>query len=258
MTDPAMQTLREFRADVPGPDSETTLHIYRRTVARQPSRSGRWGQARTSLKRRPALVAVLLAMILGIAGGASALAIHYLGPSPGFSAGFSSFDRLPPAELPTFLSRQDLERDAAYIGIPKAEVTQRLRLLQSGLTLGRGRTQGAGRLYALIGPRGTACLYLAGQFGTCVDEANAPHAPGVLMGTAGGYPGQTPAVVAIVADNVTDVWLDHNNERRAVSIVNNSIYVDQVGVHTGDRVALVFEYADGTTREIVVPNSGGS
>jgi hypothetical protein len=78
------------------------------------------------------------------------------------------------------------------------------------------------------------------------------------MGTAGGYPGQTPAVVAIVADNVTDVWLDHNNERRAVSIVNNSIYVDQVGVHTGDRVALVFEYADGTTREIVVPNSGGS
>jgi hypothetical protein len=255
MTDPTTEALRDFRADVPGPDMTTMSRCYRRAVGAERSPSGR--SARLSgLKRRPRVLAAVLAAILGVTGGASALAIRYLGPSPGLRAGFSSFDSLPPAALPAFLSRQDLERHAAYIGVPTTEVQERLRLLQSGLPLGPGRTHGEGKLYGLIGENGTACLFLAGQIGTCVDEANAPHAPGVLTAVAAGYPGQTPAVVGIVADNVTNISLQRNGERRPVAIVNNSFYAELADMSAGERAVLHMQYADGTTRVRVIRTLG--
>ena len=73
----------------------------------------------------------------------------------------------------------------------------------AGLTLGPGRGQGEGELYAYIADdHATACMFVTGQGGGCVNAATAPRVQGVMSQVLPGYPGQTPAAVAIVVDNV--------------------------------------------------------
>jgi hypothetical protein len=59
-----------------------------------------------------------------------------------------------------------------------------------------------------------------------VNAATAPRVQGVMSQVLPGYPGQTPAAVAIVVDNVKSVDLIINGESTNVPIINNSIYAD--------------------------------
>jgi hypothetical protein len=245
MTDD-LQLLRDFRRDVPAPDEETARRIYRLATAAHPRRRGRF---RLGWRRRPRLLVAVVAAALAIAGGASALAVHYLGPSsPGFTAGFSAYDRLPPAAWPSSLPRVGLDRAAGYMGVSTTDFQQGLRLLRSGLTLGPGRSQGEGKLYAYIGDDYTAaCMFLTGQGGGCVNAANAPRVHGLMSHLFPGYPGQTPAAVAIVADNVKSVDLVINRKSTNVPIINNSIYADLNGLQADDPIELHATYEDGST-----------
>ena len=196
------------------------------------------------------VVAAIAAALVVAAGGTAAVAYHYLGPSPGFTAGLSAFDRLPPAEWPSSLPRIALEHSAAAVGISTSEAEQRLRLLQNGLTLGPGRTQGHGSLYAFQGSPGTACMFLTGQGGTCVTPQSVDYSQSVMWGVFSGYPGETPAIVALVADNVRAVEVDISGNTRSIPIVNNSVYADLTGSSTTPTVSLIVHFADGTSKTL--------
>ncbi len=72
--------------------------------------------------------------------------------------------------------------------------------------------------------------------------------PGVLPGVFPGYPGQTPAFAAIVADNVKTVELAVRGKRTDLPILNNSVYADLDFVGACDTLAVVTTYRDGGTR----------
>ena len=225
---------------MPGSDPDELL---RRVIEPVPLPDGKWRRR----PRRRVLVAALVAMV-AIGGGASALAYHYLGPSPGFTSGFSAFDRLP-AEVPP--ESRGLVSMASYLGLSDAEAAERWRLVQTGVTLGNGRSENEGKIYALLGNDGTACLLLVGQGGTCINKAATAHTPpGVLSQILPGYPGQTPALVALVADNVESVEISIGNRTQSLPIVNNSIYTDLADIKACDALALNVTYDDGSTRSL--------
>jgi len=206
--------------------------------------------------RRRTLVTLVAALVV-IAGAGGALAYRYLGPSPGFTAGFSAFDRLPSSQVPPSMPAVGIEHMAAYLGLTVGQAERRLRLLQSGLTLGSGRTQGQGKLYALVGENGTACMFLSGQGGTCLDAAHLADTNGVMAQVEPGYPGETPAVVALVADNVRTVSLEVNARGTTVPIVNNSVYADLDEVRPCDTIALGVTYDDGSSQLFPLHNPIG-
>jgi hypothetical protein len=90
-------------------------------------------------------------------------------------------------------------------------------------------------------------VFLTGQGGDCVSAANAADAPGVLANVLPGYPGQTPALVGIVADSVTLVRIVVNDQSNEVPVVNSSIYANLNNLKAGDRVELRATYDDGST-----------
>jgi hypothetical protein len=195
------------------------------------------------------------AAALALVSGASALAFHYLGASPGFSGGLSAVDRIPPASWPASVPRVALEHSAAYIGVSPDAFLQRFRLLRAGLALGPGRSQDRGELYAYVAADGlSACMFLTGQGGTCFKADYARHVQGVLPDINPGYPGQAPALTAIVADSVRSVDLDVSGRLTPLPIVNNSIYANLVGLELTDRVALNVTYEDGSTAITVLRN----
>jgi hypothetical protein len=252
MTASELELLVEFRNEVPAPDEAAAERIYGiATAARRPS--SRLIGFRAAGRRR--LIVAVAAAALAVAGAASALAFHYLGPSPGFSAGFSAFDQLPPARWPGSVPRVALERSAAYVGVTPDQFLQRLRVLRTGLTLGPGGSQGQGELYAYVSGNGlTACMFLTGQSGTCFKADYAPHVHGVLPEINPGYPGQTPALMAIVADSVTSVELDVSGRPTTLPIINNSVYASLAGLRGADRVELHVTYDDGSTALAPLPN----
>jgi hypothetical protein len=251
VTESVLQLLVEFRNTVPMPDDRAADRIYELATVTRPSSPS----VALRLARRPRFFVAAGVAALAVAGGASALAFHYLGPSPGFTAGFAAFDRLPPARWPNSVPRVALEHAAAYVDVSPDEFLGRLRLLQTGLTLGPGRTQGQGELYAYVGDDGrTACMFLTGQGGNCFRADHAQHVRGVLPLIDPGYPGQTPALMAIVADNVTSVELDVSGRLRGLELVNNSVYADLAGLQGTDRVALDVTYDDGNTAVVRVPH----
>jgi hypothetical protein len=198
--------------------------------------------------RRRILVAALVATA-AIGGGASALAYHYLGPSPGFTSGFSAFDRLPPEAPPP--GKQGLVFMASHLGLSDAEAAERWRLVQTGVTLGDGRSENRGKIYALLGNDGSACLLLLGQGGTCINKAATEHtSPGILPQILPGYPGQTPALVALVADNVDSVAISISDRTQSLPIINNSIYTDLTDMKPCDTLALNVTYDDSSTRSL--------
>jgi hypothetical protein len=100
-------------------------------------------------------------------------------------------------------------------------------------------------------------MFLSGQGGTCLDLAHLAETDGVMAQVEPGYPGQTPAVVALVADNVRSVHLEVAGEAASVPIVNNSIYADLVNLQACDTVGLAVTYGDGSTRTLTLPNPIG-
>lgn len=203
-------------------------------------------------RRRVTIAAIAFAM--AVAGTASAVAYHYLGPSPGFTAGISAFDRLPPVTAaPAGIPSVGLDRSAAYAGISPAQAVARLRLLQSGLS--------QGDLYAFEGDNGTVCVFLTGHFGKCLSSSNTrateAHA-GVLATISPGYPNESPAVVAVVADNVAAVDLVIDGAARNIPIVNNSIYAELGGLKPTDTISLNVRYADNSERTFPLLNPAQS
>jgi hypothetical protein len=207
--------------------------------------------------RRSVVVAV--AAIAAVTVGASAVAYRYLGPSPGFTAGISAFEELPRAEWPSSQGRIALERSAPVVGLTPAEAEERLRLLQTGLTLGPGRSEGEGSLYAYPGRNGTACIFLTGQGGSCVTPQAVEFVPSAQGMVFPGYPGQTDAAVGLVADNVRSVVVIAGDARWPVEIVNNSFYTDLPGITPEQAVSMEVRYADDSTRAITLrPGTGQS
>jgi hypothetical protein len=245
------QLLADFRSEVPAPDEATADRIYR-LVKTGPGRRPRLF-VRSAV--RPRLTVAIAVAALTVAGGTSALAYHYLGPSPGFTAGFAAFDNGAPAPWPASLPQVALDRSAAYEGVSSSEFLQRFRLLRTGLSLGSGQTRGQGQLYAYIGSDGrTACMFLTGQAGTCLNAQDAPNFQGVMPLIAPGYPGQTPALIGIVADNVASVDISLSGRITKVPIESNSIYADLTGLEPSDVVSLHITYGDGSTAVQSLPN----
>jgi hypothetical protein len=212
--------------------------------------------ARSSRRRVARGVIAAFAAALAIIAVGSALAYHYLGRSPGFTGGFSAFDRLP-AAAPPEVDRVALEHLAAVIDLSPLEAEQRWRLLQQGLRLGPSRRDGQGRLYALVGENGTACMLLAGHGGTCLDAEHLTQTDGVLAQVQPGYPGEAAAVTALVADDVRTARLVVGDHATALPIVNNSVYGDLVDVRACAKVTLAVTYADGSSGAFPLPNPTG-
>lgn len=201
--------------------------------------------------RRRTLAAVAAAVVAATVG-ASALAYRYLGPSPGFTAGVSAFERLPRAEWPSTMPRIGLEHSAAAVGLSPAEAEERLRLLQTGLRMGPGRSEGEGSLYAFPGRNGTACMFLTGQGGGCVTPEAVDYVRSAMAHAFPGYPGQMMSIVGIVADDVEAVEVSAGGRRWPVEIVNNSFYSDLEGVTPDEAVEIEVRYADDSTKTILV------
>lgn len=192
---------------------------------------------------------------LAIAGGAAAFAVRSAASDQGLSDGFSAFARLPPAQWPDSMPPIALEHSADYVGVSPTEFLHRFRLLRTGLTLGPARSEGQGELYAYVSDDGqAACMFLTGQSGTCFKDNYAPHVRGVFPEISPGYPGQTPAMTAIVADNVQSVDLSVSGTRTSLPISENSIYADLTGLQAADSLALHITYSDLTTDVISLLN----
>jgi hypothetical protein len=220
------------------------------------------GLARMRSWPRRSAVAVSVALLAALGAG-SALAYEYLGPSPGFTAGLSALNTLPPVAWPSSLPSGALADEAGAIGLTASQAGQRLRLLQSGRSL--GNTNGI-NLYAFPGNGGTGCLFITGPdaSGICLSPsmANNPALDGVAYANGGGDSMQTPgplAVWGLVADNVSGVETDISGVTHTVPIVNNSFYADYDQITTADTIRLMVTFTDGTTKtfDLANPYTGG-
>jgi hypothetical protein len=211
-----------------------------------------------SWRRRSVVLAAVT--VFAAAGAASAVAYHFLGPSPGFTAGLSSLESLPTASWPSSLPRDALDHAAAVTGLTSAEAAQRLRLVQTGLSLGQENVKGIS-LYAFEGASGTGCLFITGpdSGAICLPTWMTSNADldGVAFAVGGGNSMQTPgplAVYGLVADNVRQVETEISGVTQSVPIVNNSFYANYDHITSTDTVTLIVHFADGTARTFHSPN----
>jgi hypothetical protein len=211
----------------------------------RPSNRTRFRGHAVRWRQRTAIFA--LAGLLAVALATGAVAHYLLSSSPGFSSGLSALEQLPTTTWPATMPAVSLERAAGAVGITPDQARSRLRLLQSGLSLG------GGRLYAFEGRPGTACIFLEGRGGSCLTPQSALQTSSVMPAILSGYPGQPSALVALVADDVKRIDLDAGNRVSDLPIVNNSIYVD-LGNVDGSTVTLVVHFADGETKDISLPS----
>lgn len=211
--------------------------------------------------RRRTAVAVSVAVLAAVGAG-TAVAYHLLGPSPGFTAGLSSLDTLPPVPWPSSLPKEELPNLAKATGLTASQAEQRLRLLQSGLSL--GKASGVS-LYAFPGNSGSACLFATGPLsgGTCLPTwmTSNPALDSVAWVAWGGDgPKSTTgplAVFGLVADNIHQVESEISGVTRNVPIVNNSFYTDYEQITNTDTIKLTVYFNDGTTRTYTAPNPYG-
>lgn len=123
--------------------------------------------------------------------------------------------------------------------------------------MGPGRSEGKGSLYAYPGPNGTACMFLVEQGGGCITPGAVQDVPSAEAMVLPGYPGQTPAIAGIVADNVRAVEVVSNGRRWPVRIINNSFYSDLESVTADDAVEINVRYADDSAKSSTVrPGQG--
>lgn len=206
--------------------------------------------------RRRTAVAVSVA-VLAAAGAGSALAYHYLGPSPGFTAGLSGLNSLPTVPWPSSIPTDGLDGLASATGLTANQAEQRMRIVQSGLSL--GNTSGLD-LYAFPGEEGSACIFLASSGGICLPTwmTSNPALDGVAWAAWGGDGPMTPkgplGVFGLVADNVSGVEADISGATRSIPIVNNSFYANYDQITNTDTIKLIVHFADGTTRTFTAPN----
>jgi hypothetical protein len=213
--------------------------------------------------RRRSVVLVAVAVLAAV-GAASAVAYHYLGPSPGFTAGLSSLSKLPPVPWPSSVPKGGLANEAASTGLTPTQAEQRLRLAQSGLSLGQGDV-GDIDLYAFPGNSGSACLFVTAPLsgGICLPTSNVSNSAldGVAWAAWGGDGPGTPTgplgVFGLVADNVSGVEADISGTTRRVPIVNNSFYADYNQITSKDSIKLIVQFDDGTIRTLHAPNPYG-
>lgn len=209
-----------------------------------------------SAPRRTFISVGLAVLAVGSAG--SALAYHYLGPSPGLTAGLSSFDTLPQASWPASQPTDVLGHAAAAVGITTNQAAQGLRLLQTDLPLG---TEGKGDLYGLKGSAGTGCVFLTGPASgsICLTKpiVSNPALDGVAWADVGGNSAQTPgplAVYGLAADNVREIDVVVSGVAQGVPIVNNSFYAEDDAITSTDSIMLITHFDDGTTHTFNLPN----
>ncbi len=240
-----------------GPSRDLWADALARAASPRP-RAGHHSPGLTRMRswRRRSIVLVGVAFLAAVTA-ASAVAYHYLGPSPGFSAGLSSLDNLPPAPWPSSLPG-GLAAEAAATGLTASQAEQRLRLVQSGLSL--GNTNGIS-LYAFQGNGGTGCLFITGPdaSGICLPSSmtNNPALDGVAFADGGGDSPQTPgplAVWGLVADNVSGIETDVSGVTHSVPIVNNSFYAEYDQITSTDPIKLVITFSDGAVRTFHLPN----
>lgn len=243
-----------------GPSRDLWAEALARAVSprrRAGHRSPGLTRMRSWRRRSVVLVGVVL---LAAVTAASAVAYHYLGPSPGFSAGLSSLDNLPPAPWPSSLPRDALDNAAGVAGLTPDQALARLRLAQSGLSLGQEKGKDIS-LYAFEGKAGTACLFITGPDASAIclpsEMTHNPALDGVAFADGGGESAQTPgpfAVWGLVADNVSGVDTDVSGVTHSVPIVNNSFYADYDQITTTDTIKLMVTFNDGTVRTFHLPN----
>ncbi len=270
MTDSLDQTMSERFAlqhdELPLPDFADVLgRATRLSPLSEPRPHAEHGFRRLSRLRswrRRSVVLVAVAALAAV-GAASAVAYHYLGPSPGFSGGLSSLNNLPQASWPSSLPRDALDHAAAATDLTGAEAAQRLRLVQTGLSLGQ-EARGNISLYAFQGNSNTGCLFITGpdSGGICLPTqmTSNPALDSIAWAAGGGNSIHTPgplAVYGLVADNIRDVEADVSGTTRSIPIVNNSFYADYDGITSKDSIKLIVRFDDGTTRTFTAPNPYG-
>ena len=216
-------------------------------------------RGRRSRRRVLALVAAGLA----VAAATTAFVYHYLGPSPGFTAGLSALDNAPPASWPSSLPRTSLDFAAKATGLTPSQAAQRLRLLQTGLSLGQEHAARVS-LYGFQGNSDTGCLFLTGpdSGAICLPSwmTSNPALDGIAFGDAGGNSPHTPgplAVYGLAADNVRQVETDISGATHTVPIVNNSFYADYDQITSKDTISLIVHFDEGTIRTFHLPNPYG-
>ncbi|HKU55611.1 MAG TPA: hypothetical protein VJP41_01170 [Gaiellaceae bacterium] len=269
MTDSLDQALSERFAlqhdKLPMPDFADVLRRATRLSSSESRPKAEPGVRKLGLRswRRRSVVLVAVAALAAV-GAASAVAYHYLGPSPGFTAGLSSLNKLPPVPWPSSVPEGGLANEAASTGLTPAQAEQRMRLAQSGLSLGQGDV-GDIDLYAFPGESGSACLFVTAPLsgGICLPTSNVsnPALDGVAWAAWGGDGPKTPTgplgVFGLVADNVTGVEADISGTTRSIPIVNNSFYADYDQITSKDSIKLIVRFDDGTTRTLTAPNPYG-
>jgi hypothetical protein len=269
MTDSLDQTLSERFAlqhdELPMPDFADVLRRATRLSSSEARPNAEPGVRKLGPRswRRRSVVLVAVAALAAV-GAASAVAYEYLGPSPGFTAGLSSLNKLPPVPWPSSVPKGGLANEAASTGLTPAQAEQRMRLAQSDLSLGQGDV-GDIDLYAFPGDSGSACLFVTAPLsgGICLPTSNVsnPALDGVAWAAWGGDGPKTPTgplgVFGLVADNVTGVEADISGTTRSIPIVNNSFYADYNQITSKDSIKLIVRFDDGTTRRLTAPNPYG-
>jgi hypothetical protein len=224
--------------------------LWAAAVARAESLSPRRARSRRTI------VAIAVAA-LALAGAASAFAYHVLSPSPGFTAGLSGLESLPTVPWPSSIPTDGLPSLASATGLTADQAEHSLRLVQSGLTLGKQTVD----LYAFPGNDGSACVFLApDEGGICLPTwmHDNPALDGVAWAAWGGDGPMAPSgplgVFGLVADNVSSVEADISGVTRTIPIVDNSFYLGYDSIKDSDSIALVVRFGDGTTRTFHAPN----
>jgi hypothetical protein len=206
--------------------------------------------------RRRTVVAVSVAVLAALGAG-SALAYHFLGPSPGFTAGLSGLESLPTVPWPPSIPKDSLPHLAEATGLTASEAEQRLRLVQSGLS--RGDQTGLD-LYAFPGNGGSGCIFLTPSGGICLptEATSNPAQDGVAWAAWGsdGPPTASGPLAAfgLVADNVRQVEIDISGVTHTIPIVDNSFYEDINSITSTDTIKLTVHFDDATTRTFDAPN----
>jgi hypothetical protein len=253
----------ELRAlDLVGPSRDLWAEALARAESSRPRYSDTHGRfdvlARMRSWRRRTAVAVGVAVLASVAAG-SALAYHYLGPSPGFSAGLSGLESLPTVPWPSSIQTSALPDMASSTGLTVSETKQRMRLVQSGLSLG---DKGGIDFYAFPGNSGTACLFVTAPLSgaICLPKSSTtePALDGVAWAAWGGDGPKAPTgplgVFGLVADNVNGVEAEISGTTRNIPIIHNSFYSDYDQITSKDSIKLVVQFDDGTTRTFTAPN----
>jgi hypothetical protein len=235
----------------------TAQGAKRGVLLRRPARLTDTGLAWMRSWRRRTAVAVSVAVLAGLGAG-SALAYHFLGPSPGFTAGLTGLESLPTVPWPSSIPKDSLPQLAEATGLSPSEAEQRLRLVQSGLSLGDARGVS---LYALPGNAGTGCIFLTGQGSICLPTwmTTNPALDSVAWAAWGGAsaapagPGPL-AAFGLVADDVRQVEVDISGVTDKIPIEDNSFYEDINSITRADTIKLIVRFDDGTTRTFDAPN----